>query len=116
MTSGFALLTTAYMVTAVAHLIIKKGADSSVYNHPAKLWINPRMLAGYTLMLISSLISLKVFQVLPIKYGVMLFPVALLVVAFGSVWLFAEEISPRAAWGLRLIVCGMLVFNLARTD
>ncbi len=64
-------------------------------------------------MFISTLFSLKAFQVLPLKYGVLLFPVTLIAVAFGSAWLFAEEISPRAAWGLGLIVAGMLVFNLA---
>ena len=64
-------------------------------------------------MFLNTLINLKAFQVLPMKYAVMLNPLALLGVVFGSSWLFSENICPRAAWGIGLIVAGMLIFSLA---
>lgn len=111
-TTAAALLAwAACVLTAVAQLILKRGARASGGRHLAMLWMNPWMFVGYGVMFVVTLMNLKAYQVLPLKYGVIFGPLTLVGVLLGSRWLFAEKLNRQAILGVWMILLGMLVFK-----
>ena len=111
MTSAFILGVAAYILTAAAQLMLKKGAQHAGGKHLAMLWVNPWMLVGYGTMFAVTIMNLKAYQVLPLKVSVVLTPLTLVCVLLGSRWLFAEKLNRQAVLGVGMIIFGMLVFN-----
>ena len=111
MASAFILGVAAYILTAVAQLMLKKGAQHAGGKHLAILWVNPWMLVGYGTMFAVTLMSLRAYQVLPLKMSVILTPLTLICVLLGSRWLFAERLCRQAMLGVGMILTGMFVFN-----
>jgi len=109
---AYALALTACVLTTVAQLLLKAGAESSRGGHPFRLWWNPWVLTAYATFFLVTLLSLKAFEVLPLKLMVILNSLILLSVVIGSRCLFGERLSSTALGGLALVLAGVVVFNL----
>lgn len=109
--SALALAISAAGLSAVAHLLMKAGAARSHGKDAVRWWLNPMALAGYGIMFGVTLLNLAAFKVLPIKFGVVLQPLVLLLVVVGARAFFHEPIRRPTLVGLGLIVAGVVVFN-----
>jgi drug/metabolite transporter (DMT)-like permease len=106
---GLALL--GIVLTATAQLLLKAGATRSHGRHALRLWANRQVILGYGVFFLVTLLNLAAYRVLPLKMGVVLSPLMLLLVVAGSRVFFHEKIHRSTLAGLALILVGVVVFN-----
>lgn len=107
-----ALAMLASTIAAGSQLVMKAGANRSRGRHLAKLWINRGVILGYLGLFVTTILNVVAFKVLPLKTGVCLQPLSLLLVVAGSRLIFHEKLSRTTLVALGLILAGMIVFNL----
>jgi uncharacterized membrane protein len=94
------------------HVLIKKGAvqgrDRSIFVS----LLNPLVLAGYALMLGSTVTSTIALKVLPLHLIVSLLPLGHVVLVFLSVAVLGEKMRRHHIWGMLIVFAGIVIFNL----
>jgi drug/metabolite transporter (DMT)-like permease len=100
------------VLTAVAQLFLKKGADSAARSHWIFLYLNIFSFAGYILMLASTLIALFVLKYIPLKSTILFTPFNYILVLLLSLAILKEKISRLQIAGIFIIIAGMAVYNL----
>ena len=99
------------VLTAAAQLLLKAGAARSHGRHALRLWANRQVILGYGVFFCVTLLNLAAYRALPLKTGVALSPLLLLLVVAGSRIFFHERIRPDTMLGLGLVLAGVAVFN-----
>ena len=109
--AALALALLGIVLTAVAQLLLKAGAARSHGRHALRLWANRQVIIGYAVFFCVTLLNLAAYRALPLKTGVVLAPLMLLLVVVGSRIFFHERIHRSTLVGLGLILVGVAVFN-----
>lgn len=110
--AAWILAVAACIFTAAGHLMLKAGALASRGQHLLSVWWNPWAVCGYALFFFVTLMNLKAFQLLPLKFFVVLNALVLLLVVGGSRMIFREEVGRKAFWGMGFILAGVCIFGL----
>lgn len=105
----YAVLAAGAVITALAHLLLKTGADRGA---GIRLWLNLHSIGGYGLMLGVTLMNLYAFKFVPMRANVVLSPVVFLLVTALSVVFLRERLTRRQVVGCALILAGIAVFSL----
>ena len=100
------------VAASTGHVLIKKGAVQDRDRPIFLSFLNPLVVAGYALMLASTVTSTIALKVLPLHLTVSLLPLGYVVVVFLSVAVLGERMRRHQIWGMLIVFAGIVVFNL----
>jgi uncharacterized membrane protein len=111
-TTAVAMFLAGVVMASAGQVLMKKGAlrgrDRSIFVS----FLNPYTIAGYVLMLASTVTSTIALKILPLHRTVSLLPLGYVVVVFLSVTVLREKMRRHHVWGMLLILAGIIIFNL----
>ncbi len=97
------------LVSSVAQVMLKKEAlkphDSFI-----REYVNPLVIGGYVLMLISTLLLVVSFRGIPLSMAPVLEAASYLYVTVFGVFIFKEKVGKRKAIALAIIMLGIFVY------
>ena len=99
-------------LASTGQVLLKKGATRGRNRPLFHSLFDPFVIAGYVLMLASTITSTIALKVLPLKLTVALLPLGYLVVVSLSVALLHERMRRHHVVGMLLILAGIVIFNL----
>lgn len=97
---------------STGQVLMKKGAVRGRDRAVLRSFLDPYLIAGYGLMLGSTVTSTIALKVLPLSSTVALQPLGYVVVVLLSVAVVGEEMRRHHVWGLLTILLGVILFNL----
>lgn len=100
------------VMASTGQLLLKKGALHGQVGSLSGSFTNPVTIAGYILMLASTVTSTIALKTLPLHTTVSLAPLGFLVVTILSVTILHERMRPHHVWGMLMILAGIAIFNL----
>ena len=112
MTRAVAIFIAGVVLASVGQVLIKKGATRGRQRSITRSFFDPFVIAGYVLMLLSTVTSTIALKVLPLKLTVSFLPLGYIVVVFLSVALLREKMRRHHVWGMLIILAGIVIFNL----
>ncbi len=112
MISATAIFVAGVVAAAVGQVLMKQGALLGRHRSVLASVLHPYVIAGYGLMLASTVMSLIALKVLPLHLTVALQPLAYVIVVPLSVAVLGERIRRRQVWGMVIILAGIVIFNL----
>ena len=112
MIRAVAIFVAGVVLAAVGQVLMKNGANRGRSHSVLRSFFDPFVVAGYTLMLASTVTSTIALKVLPLKLTVALLPLGYIVVVLLSVALLRERMRRHHVWGMLIILAGIVIFNL----
>jgi small multidrug resistance pump len=100
------------IMASIGQVLIKKGASRGKERPVIRSFFDPFVIAGYMLMLASTVTSTIALKVLPLKITVSLLPLGYIVVVFLSIAVLRERMRRQHVWGMLIILAGIVIFNL----
>lgn len=98
-------------LTAISQLLMRQGARKT-RKSALRLYLNMYMLTAYFTLVVVTLLNLYAYREIPLKVGLMLAPLALILVGLLSWWLLKEGLTRIQILGAVVILIGVTVFNL----
>lgn len=111
MISHYLVALAAVVLTALSQVLLKVGARA-VPTAGWRVWCNPYTLTAYGTLVFVTLMNLYAFKVVPMKFGLVVLPLTLMLVLILSVLLLGERLTRQAVFGVAVTVTGVVVFNL----
>jgi len=112
MTTAVTIFLAGVVMAASGHVLIKKGATRT--HSLLGSFFDPFVIAGYVLMLASTIATTISLKTMPLKLTVSLQPLGFILVVLLSVAFLRERMRRHHLWGMLLIVAGIVIFNLGR--
>ena len=100
------------ILTALAQVLLKKGAAQAKNRPIIMTWFHPLVLGGYALLGIVTLFNLAAFRVLPLKTSVILLPWTFVLVTVFSRLFLGERLRREQIAAALLILAGLVIFVL----
>lgn len=111
MTEHWFVLFLAVIISSFSQMLLKKGAtikhDKVIFEY-----LNPWVISGYALMVLSTLCVIFAYRGVAYKNGAIIESLGYLLIMFLSRIFFHEKITPRKLIGNIIILAGVLVFYL----
>jgi drug/metabolite transporter (DMT)-like permease len=111
-TAAVAIFLSGVLLASVGQLLMKiaalRGRETSLW----RSFLDPYLIAGYVLMLLSTVTSTIALKVLPLRMTAALLPLGYVFVMILSATVLAEPMGRRQVWGALVILAGVVVFNL----
>ena len=104
MTAAIATFVAGVMMAAGGQVLLKKGSTRGAAGSMLMSLIDPFAIAGYLLMLASTVTSTIALKVLPLKLTAALLPLGYIVVVFLSVTVLREKMRRHHFWGMLIIL------------
>lgn len=100
------------LLSSFSQVLLKKSAEKS-YVGKSFLWqyLNPLVIGGYSLLLVSMLIPLYAYQFVDLKYGAVIEALGYGFIMVFSALFIREKITKRKLIGNILVVIGVVVFS-----
>lgn len=105
--SGILLLGT--FISSVSQVILKKAAMKS-YDSKVAEYLNFPVIFAYTLFVLTTLMCIVAYRVVPLSFGPVLESTSYLYVTIFGVAIFKEKITAKKAVALGLILVGIIVY------
>ncbi len=105
----FFLMIISQFVASTSQVLLKKSAERE-HGSFIKEYVNPWVIGGYSLLVISMIISIFCYKGLGYMGVVVIEPIGYVIVMFFSRIFFKEKITRRKILGMLLIVGGIAVF------
>lgn len=107
-----ALFLAGVVSASIGQVLMKKGAlrgrDRSVFAS----FLDRYVIAGYVLMLVSTVTATIALKVMPLNLTVALQPLGYVFVALLSVAVLSERMQRHHVWGALIILLGIVLFDL----
>lgn len=101
----------AIILTAISQLLLKFGANKGIKKNIFFSFFNIYTLSGYSILLISTILSVFALQIIPLKITIMLLPLVYILVGFFSFIFLKESLSKNKLLGSIIIIIGIILFN-----
>ena len=98
-------------IASFAQLFLKKAALKQ-YPNFIKQYLNPGVITGYALMLVSTAAALTAFRVVPLSFAPISDAAALVFTTVLGVLTFKEKMPPKKIIGILIVAAGILVITL----
>ena len=112
MTEAVAIFLAGVVMASIGQVVMKKGALRGRDRSVLRSFLDPYVIAGYTLMLVSTITNTIALKVLPLHLTVALLPLGYVVVVLLSVAVLSERMRRHHVWGMLMILAGIALFNL----
>ncbi len=103
------LLVLSVVVASFSQILLKKSAGKA-YASVLKEYLNPLVITGYGMMVLSTLLTVGGYAGLEYKNGAVIEALGFVLVMFLSRVFFGEKITKKKLLGNSLILLGILVF------
>lgn len=111
MNKYWAVLFLAVAVSSVSQILLKKGA-SKQYDNVLREYLNPWVILGYGMMVLSTLCVIYAYKGVEYKNGSIIESLGFLVVMVLSRIILGEKITVKKILGNIIILTGIIVFYL----
>lgn len=111
MTKYWIVLFLAVIVSSASQMLLKKGATKK-YDSVIREYLNPWVISGYGLMVVSTLCVIFAYRGVAYKNGAIIESLGYLLIMFLGRIFFGEKITPKKMIGNLVILAGVLVFYL----
>lgn len=101
----------AVAISASSQMLLKKGAKKQ-YSNVIREYLNPWVISGYALMILSTLCIIYAYRGVAYKNGAIIESLGYLLIMVLSRLLFQEKITKKKLVGNLIILAGVLVFYL----
>lgn len=101
----------AVLISAVSQIFLKSSANVT-YENKLKEYLNPRVIIGYGLMVLSTLCVIYAYRGIEYKNGAVIESLGYLLIMILSRLVFKEEITRNKIIGNLLILLGVFIFYL----
>lgn len=109
MTKYWIVLFAAVIISSASQMLLKKGATRK-YESVIREYLNPWVISGYGLMILSTLCVIYAYRGVAYKNGAIIESLGYLLIMFLSRIFFGEKITKRKLIGNMIILAGILVF------
>jgi multidrug transporter EmrE-like cation transporter len=106
------LFLTGVVMASSGQMLMKKGALRASGRSIARSLLDPFTIAGYSLMLASTITSTIAMKTLPLHLTVALLPLGYIVVVCLSVTILGERMRRHHLIGMLIILSGVVIFNM----
>jgi multidrug transporter EmrE-like cation transporter len=107
----FILFLVSVFISSISQILLKKSADKE-YENTLKEYLNPRVIAAYSIFLISTVLTTIAYRGVPLSIGPVLESTGYVYIAVLSVFVLKEKMSKKKILGNVLIIAGILVCAL----
>lgn len=111
MNKCFFFLIMSVLVASFSQILLKKSAGKT-YTSVIREYVNPFVITGYGLMLVSTALTVAAYKGIELKNGAVIEALGFPVVMVLSRFFFREQITKKKLLGNSLILIGMVVFYL----
>ena len=101
----------AVVISASSQMLLKQGA-SKKYASVVREYLNPWVISGYALMILSTLCIIYAYRGVAYKNGAIIESLGYILIMILSRLLFQEKITKKKLAGNLIILMGVLVFYL----
>ena len=101
----------AVIFSATSQILLKSSANN-VYENRLKEYLNPKVVFGYTLMIISTLCVIYAYRGIEYKNGAVIESIGYILIMLLSRLFFKEEITGNKIFGNILILLGVIIFYI----
>lgn len=101
----------AVFVSSASQMLLKKGATIK-YESTLREYLNPWVISGYGLMVLSTLCVIYAYRGVAYKNGAIIESLGYLLIMFLSRLFFGEKITKKKLLGNLIILAGVLIFYL----
>ena len=105
------LLFASVTVASFSQILLKKSAQKK-HGSFLKEYLNVHVIAGYSMMVVSTLLTVFAFSGMDYKNGPIIESLGYILVMLLSWWLLKEKLTVRKVVGNCLILVGILIFYL----
>ena len=99
------------LIASISQVLLKK-STLNTYDTVVKEYLNPYVITGYGLLLISMLLTVYAYSGMDYKNGPVIESLGNVMVLILGHCVFGERISVRKMTGIACIMAGIVVFNL----
>lgn len=111
MSKYWLVLFLAVVISASSQMMLKQGA-SKKYDSIVREYLNPWVISGYALMILSTLCIIYAYRGVAYKNGAIIESLGYILIMILSRLLFQEKITKKKLAGNLIILMGVLVFYL----
>ncbi len=105
------LLLLSVIIASFSQVLLKKSAKKQ-YDSILKEYLNPYVIIGYMMMVISTILTILAYKGIAYKNGPVIESLGYILIMFLSLFFFNEKITKRKLLGNILILIGVFVFYL----
>lgn len=111
MSKYWLVLFLAVVISASSQMLLKQGA-SKKYDSVVREYLNPWVISGYAVMILSTLCIIYAYRGVAYKNGAIIESLGYILIMLLSRLLFQEKITKKKLAGNLIILMGVLVFYL----
>ena len=100
------------LLTSLAQIFLKIGANKNKSNHIIKLYLNPWTITGYILFFSVVIFNTYALTKLPLITGIMFNPFIYILVGIFSFTVLKEKFTRNQVIGSVVIILGIIIFSL----
>lgn len=97
-------------ISAVSQVLLKKAAQKTYSSH-IKEYLNARVIFAYTMFVVSTLLCILAYRVVPLSFGPVLESTSYIYVTIFGVIFFKETINSKKIFSLVLILIGIVIYS-----
>ena len=100
------------LLTAISHILLKKGSGSASPGDPTGRYLNRYTLTGYLIFGIVTILGVEVLRLLPLKLFCAFSALTYIAVLALSGIILGEPVNRRQYLAVTLITLGIVIFNI----
>lgn len=112
MSSYYLFLKILSVVIAVASQILLKFSANIQYESKVKEYLNIFVVLGYTLFIVSSLLSIASLKGISISLSAIIETLSYILIPITSYFVLRERINRTQLFGMLIIIMGIVIFNV----
>ena len=105
------LFLAAVFISSVSQIMLKKSANKT-YENKINEYINPWVIIAYVLFFGATLVNVIAYKYVPLSLGPILESSGYFFVTILGVIFLKEKVGKRKAFGLLIVLFGIIIFNL----
>lgn len=98
-------------VASFSQILLKKGAQNK-YESVIKEYLNPYVISGYTLMMLTTVLTVLAYKGLDYKNGPVIESLGYVLIMVLSYLFFREKITLKKVLGNGLVILGIIIFYI----
>lgn len=98
-------------ISSVSQILLKKSANT-IYKNKIREYVNYKVIFSYFLFILSTLITLYAYKVVPLSLGPILESTGYIFVTILGVIILDEKINKKKLVGMIIIMVGIVVYSL----
>ena len=110
LTTGVMFMIVSVFIASIAQILLKISAGRT-YSSRLKEYLNPYVVTGYGLMLISTVLTMLALRTLPLSWSPVLESLSYLFVGIMGYFILKERFSRRKLTGIIIILAGIMIFS-----